>query len=65
MGPGVPDRMSYFLRLCRLALMRLRYLCLLIFFRRFLTSDPIQTSDRQFGFVDRSRGETIAGRRLP
>ncbi len=28
--------------LCRFALMRLRYLCLLIFLRRFLTREPIQ-----------------------
>ncbi len=38
---------SYFLRLCRLALRRFRYLCLLIFLRRFLTSEPMQTSDRR------------------
>ena len=31
-----------FFRLCRFALSRLRYLCLLIFFRRFLISEPIQ-----------------------
>jgi hypothetical protein len=30
------------LALWRFALMRLRYLCLLIFFRRFLTSEPMQ-----------------------
>jgi hypothetical protein len=28
--------------LCLLALMRLRYLCLLIFLRRFLISEPMQ-----------------------
>ena len=31
----------YFLRLCLLALSRLRYLCLLIFLRRFLISEPM------------------------
>ena len=35
----------YFLRLCRFALSRLRYLCLLIFFRRFFTNEPIKTSN--------------------
>ncbi len=33
---------SYFFVLCRFALMRLRYLCLLIFFLRFLISEPMQ-----------------------
>jgi len=35
-------RFSYFLRLCLFALSRLRYLCLLIFLRRFLTTEPMQ-----------------------
>lgn len=34
----------YFLRLCRLAFTRLRYLCLLIFFRRFLITEPMQAT---------------------
>ena len=38
------ERWSYFLRLCRFALMRFRYLCFDIFLRRFLTSEPIYTS---------------------
>lgn len=32
----------YFLRLCLLALSRLRYLCLLIFLRRFFMTEPIR-----------------------
>ena len=35
---------SYFLRLCRLAFTRLRYLCLLIFFRRFLITEPMRAN---------------------
>ena len=33
---------AYFFRLCLFALSRLRYLCLLIFLRRFLTTEPMQ-----------------------
>ena len=35
---------SYFFRLCLLAFTRLRYLCLLIFFRRFLMTEPMQAN---------------------
>jgi hypothetical protein len=38
---GPVFRPTHFLRLCLLALMRLRYLCLDIFLRRFLTSEPM------------------------
>jgi len=45
-GPKEKDRRTGpsddYLRLWRLALRRLRYLCFDIFLRRFLTSDPIQ-----------------------
>ena len=36
-----PSR-NHFFRLWRLAFNRLRYLCFDIFFRRFLTSEPMQ-----------------------
>lgn len=36
-----PERLFDHLRLCRLALRRLRYLCFDIFFRRFLISEPM------------------------
>lgn len=34
--------LDHLLRLCRLALMRFRYLCFDIFLRRFFTSEPMQ-----------------------
>ena len=40
---GGPSCENYlFFLLCLFALSRLRYLCLLIFLRRFLTTEPIQ-----------------------
>lgn len=47
MGPG--SRSHYFLRLWRLALRRLRYLCFDIFFRRFLMSEPMQLTSLEGG----------------
>ena len=41
-GRGLSGENYLFLRLCLFALSRLRYLCLLIFLRRFLTTEPIQ-----------------------
>ena len=58
----VDESSYYFLRLWRFAFRRFRYLCLLIFFRRFLTSEPnanLRSTAQTCGIAATNRGPGV------